>query len=602
MRTRGLGLLLPFTSAFVACGGGPDPSPPDPAPSVRFERALHAFELVEVGDAAEATLALVNEGETTAPVDSIAVITVTRGGFALAGTTCGAALEPGARCDVTVRFEPAALGEHAGSVAVTAGGATPTADVSGSGAWRLTVTPTGDPGSIVSTPAGISCGSACSALFAGDVVLTADAPAGTAVGWSLPGCPDAACTIPAPTGSLAVSATFASSLLSIDLAGSAAGEVQVLTASLVPVATCTTDCNVPLKKGEMYQLVAATPSKSALTGVCSGVVECTFTAAPGKQAATATFDLDAAAKEEWAILLPQPLHTAAFDSAGNLIVGGGDVRKLSPAGATLWTAPIAPVAVATGPGDTIYVHAGSSLVKLSPAGAVLWTSPIPAGAGGCPASEFVHCLGVAPDGAAAIHGTSLIARWTAAGALAWTRPMPNDAHFTMAVDGQGIVHATIESPITFETQDALRFAPDGSSLPPIEDFCDQYHGMIATGFDGVPFCTSSGHSDVYGVGSFPLNDPDYVPTGLADTGIGDMGWVFYLDDNSLPFGLTYRMARYGASGLIWEKHGGLVDLWTFSVGTVPRDIAGSSTGRLALVGAFHGPTGQPRGWVSSFAP
>ena len=43
-------------------------------------------------------------------------------------------------------------------------------------------------------------------------------------------------------------------------------------------------------------------------------------------------------------------------------------------------------------------------------------------------------------------------------------------------------------------------------------------------------------------------------------------------------------------------------LFAFSVGTVPRDIAGSSTGRLALVGTFHGPTGQPRGWVASFAP
>ncbi len=594
------GLLLALALTLAACGDDSPGPGSEPMPSVRFDPPMHVFERVVVGQSAEATLALVNEG--TAP-SAIGAIAATGAGFALAGTTCGSVLDPGARCDVTIRFEPAALVSYAGGVDVVADGEARAAEVSGTGAWRLTVTTSGAGGSIASTPAGISCGAACSALFAGDVVLTATAPADETIGWSVPGCTGETCTIPASTAPIAVTATFAASVLAIDLAGNQTGQVQVRTAADAVVATCAADCVVPLAKGQGYQLVAATPSKSQITGVCTGTVNCFFTAAPGAQAATATFSLDAAANEEWAVLLPEPLHTAAFDSAGNLIVGGGDVRKLSPAGATLWTVPIAPVAVATGPGDTIYVHAGTTLVKLDPAGGVIWSRQIPAGAGGCPASEFIHCLGVAPDGAAAIHGTSLVARWDASGALAWTRPMPTDAYFTMAIDGQGVVHATIESPANFEEQDAIRFAADGSPLPAIEGFCDQYHGMIATGFDGVPFCTSSGHSNVYGVGSYPLDDPDYVPTGLADTGIGHKGWVFYLDDGPLPFQLTYRMARYGATGnLIWEKLGGLTDLFTFSVGTVPRDIAGSSTGRLALVGSFSGPTGPIRGWVASFTP
>jgi hypothetical protein len=607
MRPRGLSPLT-LALALAACGDTPPDRgavqlASDGTPSLRFEPPAHAFGLVEVGQLAKETLALVNDGDAPASIGELAA---TGAGFALVGTTCGTVLDPGARCDVRIRFEPAALEAYAGGVGVVADGEAYEAPVAGTGAWRLEVATAGTGGQVASTPAGISCGAACSALFPGDVVLTAT---GSAVVWSLPGCAGAVCAVPAQAAPVSVTATFASSLLAIDLAGTGAGEVQLRTLGAT-VATCAGACAVPLVEGQGYELVAVTPSRSQLAGVCSGTVACAFTAGPGAQSATATFSLDAASNEEWAVLLPEGLHTAAFDSAGNLIVGsGGGVHKLSPAGATLWSVPIAPTVVATGPGDTIYVHAGASLVKLDPAGGVIWTSPIPPGADGCVANPvfpdlaFVHCLGVAPDGAAAIHGTSLIARWDAAGALAWTRPMPDDGYFTMAIDGQGVVHATVESPATFEEQDALRFAPDGTPLPAIEGFCAQYHGMISTGFGGQPFCTSSGHSNVYGVGSLPLDDPDYVPTGLAHTGLGHWGWVFYLDDAFLPFGLTWRMARYTASGgLVWAKLGGLLDMVEYAVGTVPADVAGSSTGRLALAGMFIDPTGQVRGWVSSFAP
>jgi hypothetical protein len=583
----------------------------DPAelipPALHFEPEALAFGTLELGQARQETFKLVNDGKTPAPIGPLAAAGA---GFTILATSCGAVLPPYGSCETRIHFEPGTPGTHAGSLSLTADGQPYTAAVSGAGAWRVTVETIGGGGTITSVPEGISCGATCSALFTSpDVVLTASAPTGTAIAWSQPGCSGTACTIQAQPAPVAVTATFGASLLAIDFTGGQPGEVQLRTFDL-PAATCTDDCVVPLLPGRQYQLIAVTPSKSQLAGVCSGPAVCSFTAATGVQNETATFSLDTTAKEEWSVVLPGALHTAAFDSTGHLIVGGaGRVHKLSPSGATVWSAPVAPTALAVGPGDTIYVHAGTSLVKLDPAGGVIWTRTIPSGSNGCvanpvlPELTFVHCLAVAPDGAVAVHGTTRMARWDAAGTLTWTRVMPDDAYFTVAIDGQGNVYGTIESLANFEQQDAMRFAPSGASLPTITGFCNQYHGMISTGFDGQPFCTSSGHGRVYGVGSQVVSDPDFVPTGMAKTGIGDAGWVYYLSDSSLPFGLSYRMARYNASGgLVWQKLGGLTDMFSYYFGTQPLDIAGSSTGRLALVGMFIDPTGEIRGWVTSFAP
>lgn len=394
--------------------------------------------------------------------------------------------------------------------------------------------------------------------------------------------------------------------LAIDvIEAGATGAVQVRSGSTSGpvVATCERDCTVPLAAGTAYTIIATSPSTSEISGVCASPADCTFTAALGEQTATVAFRVDAATKEEWAVTLPEPVHTAAFDGAGNLVTGGTNLYKLSPAGATIWTQPIAPIAIATGPSDTIYVHAGTSLVKLDAAGAQLWSASIPAGARGCPQgdfTQFMHCVAVAANGAVVVRGASQLAGWDADGNLLGTVAHADDGNFALAIDAAGIVN-TLEAGPDFETRTLVRFALDGTPLEPVDFFCNQRRAMLFT-VAGTVGCTSSGSSDVYGIGSVSVPDSDDVPTGMAGTGTGDRGWVFFLDDQALPLTGTYRMFRAGATS--WETRGGAREVGFFdAIGTIPFDIAGSANGRLALVGRYDGFDPEPvRGWVKSFAP
>jgi hypothetical protein len=58
-----------------------------------------------------------------------------------------------------------------------------------------------------------------------------------------------------------------------------------------------------------------------------------------------------------------------------------------------------------------------------------------------------------------------------------------------------------------------------------------------------------------------------------------------------------------ASTLVWQKTGGTLDLSDESIGTALLDLAGSATGRLALVGGYDDFDPVPlRGFVTSLAP
>jgi hypothetical protein len=222
---------------------------------------------------------------------------------------------------------------------------------------------------------------------------------------------------------------------------------------------------------------------------------------------------------------------------------------------------------------------------------------------GCSPHEFVHCIAVGPDGAVAVRGAQGVARWAADGTLSWTRPAANDANYALAIDALGVVYTTVIAASGSDGLDLVQLAADGTPLPGLADFCNQYHAMLWLS-GGAAACTSSGHSRVYGIGSIHVDDPDYVPTGMAGTGIGHAGWAFYEDDGLLPWQLTWRMRRHdAASQLIWQKTGGTIDLLDEAIGTTPLDLAGSATGRLALVGRWDGFDPDPRsGFVASFAP
>ena len=135
-------------------------------------------------------------------------------------------------------------------------------------------------GSVMSAPAGIACGTTCSASFpsGGSVVLTAT-PSGGSVfaGWSGGGCSGTgACTV-SPTGTTTVTATFAlpaAAGLTVSVTGAGNGTVTSAPAGL----TCSTVCTASFASGTSVTLTATPGAGSAFagwTGACTGSGPCT---------------------------------------------------------------------------------------------------------------------------------------------------------------------------------------------------------------------------------------------------------------------------------------------------------------------------------------
>lgn len=180
--------------------------------------------------------------------------------------------------------------------------------------YTLTLTLAGTgAGTVTSSPAGITCGSGCSASFTGGtkVTLTA-APASGSVfaGWSGAGCSGtgtcsvtmnaaetvtATFNLPPPNFALTVSITQPSSS-----PGSGAGTGTVTSqAGLVPAIDCasgsTEGCTASYPSGTVVALTATPASGSTFagwSGACAGTGTCTVTM-NATQSVTATFNLSA---------------------------------------------------------------------------------------------------------------------------------------------------------------------------------------------------------------------------------------------------------------------------------------------------------------------
>jgi hypothetical protein len=155
----------------------------------------------------------------------------------------------------------------------------------------LTVTRTGN-GIVSSTPAGISCGSTCSAMFGAgaSVTLTASPAAGAVfTGWS-GGCSGTgACTLTLSTATT-VGAAFAPAPVAVTVvrAGLGSGSVTSAPAGI----TCGTTCSATFPSGSSIVLTAAPAAGSVFGGWsgggCSGTGTCTVTP-PSAMTITATF-------------------------------------------------------------------------------------------------------------------------------------------------------------------------------------------------------------------------------------------------------------------------------------------------------------------------
>jgi Right handed beta helix region/Divergent InlB B-repeat domain len=145
----------------------------------------------------------------------------------------------------------------------------------------LTVTRTGN-GAVGSSPAGISCGSTCSATFTSgtSVTLTATPAAGAVfTGWSGGGCSSTGACVLTLTAATTVSAAFAPApvTLTVVRAGLGNGSVTSAPAGIA----CGTRCSASFPSGSTIALTA-TPTAGAVFagwsgGGCSGTGICTVT-------------------------------------------------------------------------------------------------------------------------------------------------------------------------------------------------------------------------------------------------------------------------------------------------------------------------------------
>jgi HYDIN/CFA65/VesB family protein len=589
-------------------------------PDLHFNPPAIAFGTVAVGQMAQTTIELRNDGTSPVAIDSIGA---TGAGFSRGSTTCGSALDAGSSCDVVVIASPTALGALAGQLTVVSSGAGTSAMLTASGARQLTVVRDGTgTGTITSSPSGIDCGATCVGLFEGDVTLSAAPGAGSQlVSWSIAGCGQSdTCTIAADLVPIEVHVSFAlvgSAAVMVSYAGSGTGDVQVRreTASGPIDTTCFASCTVPIEPGELITVGAATPGIfGGLTGACSdsGTGTCSFTAPTGTSAVTARFDK--VPNEQWTRFVTGRVLGVAHDSAGNVLVATlTALTKLSPTGSTVWSRALPASAVATGPGDTIYVVSGTDLKKLDASSADVWTRPLDANSTTTCGDGFEpeQCLAVGADGAAVVHSTIGVTRWDTDGKVTFSTAVAQSTG-GVAIDAAGIVYvATAETIIPGgEGRDARRFQPNGTELTPFSRTSNQGEAEFGIDSAGQLVTSSSGHGNnhftrlhtdgtqdyaVFFDGTFPGG----VDNGLATSASGLLAWWYFTLDFTGPHHVQV-FTNAGAVQYQFDRASTTVD--GIVLGVVPATASLSATGgQLVLAGRFETFNSQ-LGLVQAVAP
>ncbi|HVK78879.1 MAG TPA: choice-of-anchor D domain-containing protein [Kofleriaceae bacterium] len=172
------------------------------------------------------------------------------GSYAIASQTCdGIALGVGATCDVAVRFIPMAVGDIPATITIIDTAATTGASVpaAGTGSAQLAVVKTGT-GTIASTPAGVSCGTACSSqtgtFTQSPVTLTAtEDPGWVFSGWTgacASANPSPVCSVSLPQSPTNVGATF-TQVFTLNVTATGMGTVTTTTPGIL-CGNGNTDC------------------------------------------------------------------------------------------------------------------------------------------------------------------------------------------------------------------------------------------------------------------------------------------------------------------------------------------------------------------------
>jgi len=405
------------------------------------------------------------------------------------------------------------------------------------------------------------------------------------------------------------------------------GDVSVYEALGELVATCTASCTVAVPAGA-YTIVASTPSQlGPFTGACAGNTEtCTLNIGSGTVQVGVSFAAQPHELRSELILPGEQLVAAAFDSAGNLVVGSSaHVVKLDPVGNVLWTQPIAAQQIRIGPGDMIDVDSCANLVQLEPDdGSINWSVPLGSVATTCPTPigpPFQHWMDVSATGDIVLaHGaptrSETLASWSSTGTQRWQQSASGifDTN-SIAVDSQGQTWAAVEAPGMGEPLYYQGFASDGSELAGLLSAAGYtYDPMIAIdGFDHI-VSTSSGHSEAYldriaesGTRDFftRVNGLGSVQSdvGVAVLGTGELAWTYNVSDEPSPFGEPFVLTRVSALGVpSWTLTRPSQGDETYLLGVQREDIAGDLAGHIALVGGYIGSDMQIHGWITVFGP
>lgn len=222
------------------------------------------------------------------------------GEFTVSNSTCGASLAPGASCTVDLAFTPGATGRRTAVFNINDDGYCSPQSINliggDPGPYLLTTTTMGTgTGAIISSPAGITCGSAgsnCSANYNSGTSVTLTAapdPGNDFVGWG-GACSGVGSCILEMKADKQVTANFTGALVTISKSGSGTGTIT----SSPPGISCGSACSATFPAGSTVTLTETADQGSVFDGwggVCTGTAGSCNVTITQNQTVNATFDI-----------------------------------------------------------------------------------------------------------------------------------------------------------------------------------------------------------------------------------------------------------------------------------------------------------------------
>jgi hypothetical protein len=265
-------------------------------PEAAIDVATLAFGDTGAGLTPRRSLKVTNTGKVPLTALSATLVGANADQFALT-SNCAATLAANAACSVEVTFRPTGFGAKSATLEISGAGASPLAvALSGTAAFQaFTVSKSGaGSGTVASSPAGIDCGSGCTANFniGTSVTLTATAANdSTFTGWSGACTGTAACTVTVDQAK-SVTATFTLKKFALTVAKAGTGSGSV-TSDPTGI-SCGEACSGDYTIGTSVTLTATAANDSTFTGwtgcATTNGNACTVTVDQAKSV-TATFTL-----------------------------------------------------------------------------------------------------------------------------------------------------------------------------------------------------------------------------------------------------------------------------------------------------------------------